>query len=237
MKFRHTLTATAAALLVAAPAASAHVTVSTDNTTAGGYAIVAFNVPHGCEGSPTTKIEVQLPEGTQEFKPEISPLWDAKVTSKQAPDGTKAEDGDAITELPSVATWTFKQPVPDANLVLLRATMNLPKSAGQVNFPVVQTCSKGSVSWTEIQKAGADEPEHPAPSFMVTEGSGDDGHSSMTSEASEDSSSTMKGDAASTKQVDDAKDDADQAKTFGIVGIALGAVGLLFGLIGLRRRR
>jgi uncharacterized protein YcnI len=235
MKFRHALTAAAAALLIAVPAANAHITMKSDNTSAGGYAYVTFHVPHGCEESPTTKVELQLPEGVTSFVPERSPFWKVDVATKQPSDDMKSQDGKAITEVPDVVTWTAITPLPHDQLDVLGASVKLPDTEGQVNFPLVQTCAKGSPSWTEIQADGADEPEHPAPSLTLTAGGEDDHH---MAKADDDAADDSDGDAAaSSSKVKDLQDDVDQARTFAIVGIALGAIGLLFGLIAVRRRK
>ncbi|MGH3334903.1 MAG: DUF1775 domain-containing protein, partial [Nocardioides sp.] len=67
MSVRRTLTrlgaplaAAAAVTLVAAAPASAHVTVSPSDATAGAFTVLTVSVPHGCDGSPTTRIEVQI---------------------------------------------------------------------------------------------------------------------------------------------------------------------------------
>lgn len=49
--------------LFGATAASAHVSVSSNTAEAGSYAILTFSVPHGCDGSATTKIAIQIPDG------------------------------------------------------------------------------------------------------------------------------------------------------------------------------
>ena len=46
----------AALSLGGALAASAHVTVTPDKTTAGSYALLTFGVPHGCAGSSTMSV-------------------------------------------------------------------------------------------------------------------------------------------------------------------------------------
>ena len=86
-----------AALAVAGPA-SAHVTITASDTAAGAYTILTVSVPHGCDGSATTKIAVKMPEGITEVTPTRNAYYDLeKVTSKLAEPIT-AEDGDEITE-------------------------------------------------------------------------------------------------------------------------------------------
>ena len=42
--------------------------------------------------------------------------------------------------------------------------------AGDIRFPVIQTCQDGEIAWIEIPAEGAAEPENPAPTIKVTEG-------------------------------------------------------------------
>ena len=53
--------ATALTIIAAAPAAQAHVKTTSRRYCAGSTATLTFKVPHGCAGSPTTKIELKLP--------------------------------------------------------------------------------------------------------------------------------------------------------------------------------
>ena len=67
----------AGAVLALAPAlaASAHVSASASSTAAGSYSIVTFSVPHGCDGSPTTAIEIDIPETILSVTPTVNPNW------------------------------------------------------------------------------------------------------------------------------------------------------------------
>jgi len=58
--------ATAAALAVASPA-FAHIHTDPAAVEAGTEATVGFIVEHGCEGSPTVKVEIQLPDGATDI--------------------------------------------------------------------------------------------------------------------------------------------------------------------------
>ena len=46
-----------------AAAAQAHVTVNADTAEAGAYSVLTVSVPHGCDGSATTKVAIQIPDG------------------------------------------------------------------------------------------------------------------------------------------------------------------------------
>ena len=62
------------AALTASPAA-AHITLETKQATVGSYYKAVFAVPHGCKGSPTVKIRVQIPEGVIGVKPMPKAGW------------------------------------------------------------------------------------------------------------------------------------------------------------------
>ena len=66
--------AAALAVLVAAPAA-AHVSLENKQASVGSYYKAVFAVPHGCAGSPTVKIRVQIPEGVIGVKPMPKAGW------------------------------------------------------------------------------------------------------------------------------------------------------------------
>ena len=89
MKMRMTarlLAVPAAAALVtlglAAPA-SAHVTITPEATAAGSFTVVTMSVPHGCEGSPTTKVAIQIPEDILAVTPTRNPTttWPRRCRS------------------------------------------------------------------------------------------------------------------------------------------------------------
>src|SRR5690606_33630364 len=74
------LGAIAVAGMLAVPAmAAAHVTAAPTEAPADSYAHLDFSVPHGCEGSPPTRIAVQIPESVPSVTPQRNPFWDLKV--------------------------------------------------------------------------------------------------------------------------------------------------------------
>lgn len=64
----------AVATLAAWPAA-AHVTLEKREAAVGSYYKAVFAVSHGCAGSPTIKVRVQIPEGVIGIKPMPKPGW------------------------------------------------------------------------------------------------------------------------------------------------------------------
>ena len=66
--------ATAAIALSLVAPASAHVSATVSDASAGAFTVATFSVPHGCEESPTTRIEIQVPESVLSVTPDPQPL-------------------------------------------------------------------------------------------------------------------------------------------------------------------
>lgn len=81
--------ASAVACLAFPAVASAHVHANPDMATIGGYADLAFGVPHGCDGSATTKVEFSIPEEFAKVTPNVNPNWTIeKTTDGEGKDAT-----------------------------------------------------------------------------------------------------------------------------------------------------
>ena len=139
--------ATAALGLVAlsAGSASAHVTVTPDTTAAGGYAVLTFSVPHGCEGSPTTKIAIAMPDDVPQVTPTVNPGWTVEKVQEKLDPPVKDAHGNEVTERVSQVVYTARTPLPDGYRDTLALSLQLPEKEGEtLTFPIVQTCAKGS---------------------------------------------------------------------------------------------
>jgi periplasmic copper chaperone A len=216
--------ATGLALAVVAPAA-AHVTVSPESTVADDYANLEFSVPHGCEGSPTTSVRVQVPETVPSVTPGRHALW--TLDTKQGPKERFELHGETITRGVSEVTYTAKQPLADDELDTFQWSVRMPKGAGQtVYFPVIQKCERGEHRWIQIPKAGesADELEEPAPAVQLTAAEAE------ATAASEEAGQETQSAAASGG---DGGDDNGAPTWLVVVALALGALGLAAGAGGL----
>jgi uncharacterized protein YcnI len=222
-----TLGATAALGIVALTAgvASAHVDVAPDTTAAGSYAVLTFSVPHGCEGSPTTKVAIQMPADIPQVTPTVNPSWTVEKVSEKLPEPIKDAHGNEITERVSQVVYTARTPLQDGYRDTLALSVQLPEKVGEtLTFPVLQTCVKGETAWNETPAEGQDEEEleNPAPALTITEASAE-GHHGGAATADE------KSDAADTKAADDEGDGNGLAiggLVAGIGGLALGGLAL-----------
>ncbi|MET1027087.1 MAG: YcnI family protein [Dongiaceae bacterium] len=159
----------ATAFLLAAPTlAFAHITLETPEAAAGGYYKAVLRVPHGCAGSPTTAIRVQIPDGVQGAKPMPKPGWklEVKKVKLQQP---YQDEGTTVTEDVGEIDWSGGN-LPDAYYDEFIFRAKLPATEGKtIYFPVIQTCAKGEDKWIEIpaEGQGEDSVETPAPSLKL----------------------------------------------------------------------
>lgn len=214
--FTRSLVVSGALLIVAAPIASAHVSVKPDTTAAGAYAALTVTVPHGCDGSGTTRVAIQIPESIPQVTPSIAANWD--VTKTMAPLSAPVDvgHGKQVTERVSEIVYTAKAPLPEGYRDSFQLGVKLPEAEGEtLVFPVIQTCEVGETAWIEVAEEGqnAEELEHPASTFELT--------------AASEEAITM---AAASNTDSGTRDIA-------FVALALGAIGAALGLFAAIRSR
>ena len=158
------------AALAASPAA-AHVTLETKQATVGASYKAVFAVPHGCAGSPTVKIRVQIPEGVIAVKPMPKAGWtidvvEGKYASEYDYHGNKLSSG--VKEV----GWSGGK-LPDKyydEFVMHTVLTDALKPNTSLYFPVVQECETGVSRWIEIPVEGAGhshEGKSPAPGVKL----------------------------------------------------------------------
>lgn len=208
-----TTAATGLALFALAAPASAHVGVTPSDTAAGGYAVLTVSVPHGCDGSPTTRIDIQIPKEVLSVTPTRNQYWDLGETQEKLAEPVTDAHGNTVTERDSVVTYTAKTPLPDGVRDTFELSLRLPDSEGTaLVFPIVQTCAKGKTAWVEVG-GDEDELEHPAPIITTT--------------------------AAVEGEPGDPEQASEGANTAGVTGLVAGVLGLLAGgaaLVLVRRK-
>ena len=209
----------AVALLVALAApAWAHVDAE-GVTDASGITTVTFAFEHGCAGSPTRQLTIQLPDGTTEVTPQNPAGWTSTVSS-------------------GVLEWTGG-PIPDTEKGEFVSSMRIVGAKGTTVFlPTKQICVAGENDW--LEKTDDPEADNAAPRIVLTETVAPD--TTVTTKASTSSTdkattSTAKGSTATTTtggaNTDDTKNN---------VGALVGGIAVLVIVIGavvlyLRNRR
>ena len=120
-------------------AANAHVTLENRQAAVGSYYKAVFAVPHGCAGSATTKIRVQIPEGVIAIKPMPKPGWSIEtVKGKYAAEYEL--HGSRLTEGVKEVVWSGGKLADDNYDEFVMASFLTPglKPNSTLYFPVVQ---------------------------------------------------------------------------------------------------
>jgi uncharacterized protein YcnI len=191
-------------LALSAPlAASAHVEVTPSSTSAGSYSLLTFSLGHGCDGSATTGITIDVPDTITSVTPTVNPGWDV----------TPLTDGQV--------SYTAQSPLADGLRTTFVLSLQIPEDASvgdTLAFPTLQSCEIGETDWAEPIVEGEAEPAHPAPSLTVTESTGESGH---------DHGATTEAAAADTAAASPTSTDDVLARLLGIGGLIVGAIGLV----------
>jgi uncharacterized protein YcnI len=214
-------------LMSAAPA-SAHVTVTPSETAAGSYTVLTVALSHGCDGSATTALDVQIPEQLLSVTPARSPFWEAEVKREQLAEPVTDAHGNEVTERVSSVVFTATEALPDGVRDSVELTFQIPEDAAgeTLAFPTIQECEQGETAWTQLPEEGQDahELETPAPSFEVLPA--EDAHGDEEAAHDEEAAAA---DAPETVEDDD--------EMLGWAGLGAGLLGLLAGGTALVRSR
>jgi uncharacterized protein YcnI len=206
---RRALVTAALALLVVAFAtpAWAHVTIEPEQAPKGSDAVLAFNVPNELENADTTRVEIAFPTDHPIADASAAAVgaWKPTVQKVKAPKPIKTEGGE-VTDMVQSVVWTGGT-IPPGQFEQFRVSVALPDDADSLEFKALQTYSNGQVvRWIEDTPKGGPEPENPAPVLTLTNATGNaQAASASTSSSSSDST----------------------ARTLGIVGIVVGAIGVV----------
>ncbi|MBD8505751.1 YcnI family protein [Hoyosella sp. G463] len=162
--------AAALAGLLLAPAlatpALAHVTANPDEASSR-YFRTALRVGHGCDGSPTTAVRVQIPEGVENAGAEQIAGWDAEVIREDLPEPIEGAHG-PITDRVSEVVFSGNS-LPDDQFQEFGLSLTLADDAPEVLWlPVIQECEEGANRWIEIPDSIDQWGELDAPAPYVT---------------------------------------------------------------------
>jgi periplasmic copper chaperone A len=133
--------------LISAPA-YAHITFENATATIGGTWKAIIRIPHGCDGSATRGIKINLPEGVFNAKPMPKAGWVIAMT--RAPYGKSYnEHGATITEGARDISWSGGH-ISDSEYdeFIFVASISADLTAPQkLIFPTEQICDKGHILW------------------------------------------------------------------------------------------
>lgn len=136
----------AMATVAAAGSAGAHVLIESATPNGDGTTTITFTFDHGCEGHPTSRLEVALPEGVTATRTVDPAGWRSVLSGRSV-------------------TWEG-EPVDDGEKKQFGLVTTVTGEIGQsFSFPTVQRCHGGrSYSWTDAATGS----NTPVPSFVAT---------------------------------------------------------------------
>jgi len=148
----------------------AHVTLTQTEAHVGGPYRAALRVAHGCEGSPTVKLRVRIPEGFIGVKPQAKAGWQIDIVKGDYEKAYRihgAEVTSGVTEL----SWTGRLPDGYFDEFVFTGTLSDALQGGQLlAFPVVQECEQGVARWIDAPSADHHDHGHsdmPAPAVKL----------------------------------------------------------------------
>lgn len=234
-------TTAAAALLLTAGPALAHVSVQPGKAEKGGYSTIAFKVPNERDDASTVKLEVTMPADhpLASVMPQPVPGWDVDVTKSKL-DKPVEMHGEKIDEAVTKVTWTGGKVEPGTFQQFPLSVGPLPEDADRLVFKALQTYdNKEVVRWIEAPAKDGTEPESPAPVLELTEpagGAGGHSHGGDAGNGDAGAGSQSSATGAHSAQPPAEENDDTTARVLAGVGIATGLAGLVLGLRAGRRR-
>lgn len=226
-------------LLIAAPA-FAHITANPGQATAGERAEIDLRVSHGCDGSPTTTLSVQIPETVAAVTPEFVPGWTVDTTMGPLAEPVEVH-GETVSEGIREVTWSGGSAIPDGLFFDFGLSVQMPDTPGEtLYFPVVQTCESGETRWIEIPADGEDghDLESPAPAVELVAADAADDAAEGAEDDSGGSEAATASEPVATAELATVERDAGGSGLLAAAGVAAGlALVVLLGVFVAGRRR
>jgi uncharacterized protein YcnI len=156
MKKMFRVWATGFGLVASLTSLQAHVVLAEPKAIAGTYYKATLRVGHGCNGSATQGLIVQVPAGFQGAKPQPKAGWiiairKAKLAAPYNSHGKTVTDD--VVEL----RWTAASKdavLPDDQFDEFAFMGRLPDQAGPLWVKMLQVCDSGQNDWSEIPASG-----------------------------------------------------------------------------------
>lgn len=214
--------AAAAALLLLAVPALAHITVTPGSAQAGSATVLTFHVPDEEVKADTVKVDMKIPTDHPIADLLVKPVpgWAISVKTVALAKPLVTDDG-KFTQAVSEVIWSGGKIAPGQFQDFSVTADPLPGGAGKLIFKTLQTYSNGDVArWIDVPQPGQPEPDHPAPVLTLTK---------VT--AAVHATAISDGSPARRPGPD------GMARTLAIAGLAAGLLALAIAVAGLRRGR
>jgi uncharacterized protein YcnI len=163
---RFALAAVVAGFGLAAPAL-AHVELTVAQSKVSAPYTATFTVEHGCTGSPTLLLRVQIPEGVIVVKPSEKAGWAVSTVSGKFK-GTYNYNGGKVSQGITEVDWSGYLPDKMTDTFSLDAYLtDALKPNTTLYFPIVQECQVGTNRWIQIPAKGKTEDDYQFPAAAL----------------------------------------------------------------------
>jgi uncharacterized protein YcnI len=225
----------ALAALIAPASAQAHISLHPNTIPAGAFATLDVRVPGEQQGAYVTRVAMELPPGFTGVDYENVAGWSTHLVETKLPSPVNV-DGETIDTEVSQIVWSWQGPqgkVGNGQFIDFPLSLAIPQDAAgkALEFRTVQHYSNGqAVPWLESSLSA----EHPSPRINVTARGGviEDVAGAEAGPAAGQGGGTAA--AASTPAP---AGSGGASEGLAIAALALGALGLLVGLVALARTR
>ncbi len=142
------------ALVATAGVAFGHAALNATHVEAGALTTVEFRIMHACDGSPTTRVTLGLPEGLSRVTPRMLAGWTASVVREPLAQSYQLH-GQTITDRVASITWEGGE-IPEGVYEQFEVRLQTPDAPGQVlMLPVRQECANGVIyDWDDDPRDG-----------------------------------------------------------------------------------
>ncbi|KAB1075086.1 DUF1775 domain-containing protein [Methylobacterium planeticum] len=129
-----------------------------------------IQITHGCDGRPTTRVSVTIPEGMVGAKPMPKAGWQI-ATARGAYERPYQSFHGSVSEGVKTITWTGGE-LPDDQIdefTFFARVSDAFAPGSTVYFPIEQDCTTGQYRWSEVPAAGqsAKDLKSPAPGVRI----------------------------------------------------------------------
>lgn len=143
-------------LMLALPAvASSHAIILETDAESGSYYKGVIGISHGCNGSDTTKVTIDIPYGVRGAQPMPKPGWKLDIVRSEL-EKPYNSDGKVVTEDVTQITW-YGNTLDDEHYDEFAFRGQIGVGTGtRLYFPVRQECVVGELNWNQKPGEKAD---------------------------------------------------------------------------------
>ncbi|MDT8311299.1 MAG: YcnI family protein [Methylophaga sp.] len=161
----------------------AHASLEKTEAESGSYYKGVMGIGHGCDGSATTKVTIEIPDGVRGVKPMPKAGWQLDIVKQQLAKPYESH-GKTVVEDVRKITW-YGNTLAHAHYdeFVFKGQIAVGNSS-KLYFPVRQECVIGELNWNQTPESmaadhashGAMKLEYPAPLVTVIDGQGKHHH-------------------------------------------------------------